>query len=509
VEDYDTWPGHFRDGTGLVQAMAGVPLRSGDKVVGVIALASDRDSGRTFSEEEVELLDRFAQLASIALDNARLFEETQQRLRELAAINSIGQALASQLEVSAVIDLVGEKLRELFGAQNIYVALHDPQTNLIHFPYYWEVDHREISEEPLIFGQGLTSRILESRQPQLINSDLERRAIELGVVALDGVMPKSSLGVPITVGERVIGVIMLQSAERENLFTDADLRLLTTIAAAVGVALENARLFAEAQQAKEAAEAANESKSVFLANVSHELRTPLTSVLGFAKIIQKRLEERILPVVQVQDRKTQRAVEQVRENLGIIVAEGERLTALINDVLDLAKIEAGRVEWRMRPLGIRDVVERALAATAPLFEQKGLNLTRDLPDSLPQVVGDQAQLIRVVINLLSNAVKFTDQGGVTCRARLADGGLVVSVIDTGQGIPAADQPRVFEKFVQAGDTLISKPQGTGLGLTICRQIVEQHGGRIWVESQPGRGSTFSFSLPVPGAPPVLAREVNP
>jgi len=201
VEDYDTWPGHFRDGTGLVQAMAGVPLRSGDKVVGIIALASDRDSGRTFSEEEVELLDRFAQLASIALDNARLFEETQQRLRELAAINSIGQALASQLEVSAVIDLVGEKLRELFGAQYIYVALHDPQTNLIHFPYYWEMDHREISEEPLIFGQGLTSRILESRQPQLINSDWERRAIELGVVALDGARPKSSLGVPITVGE--------------------------------------------------------------------------------------------------------------------------------------------------------------------------------------------------------------------------------------------------------------------------------------------------------------------
>src|SRR3990172_9351325 len=163
--------------------------------------------------------------------------------------------MASQLEVDAVFDLVGEKLREVFGAQFIYVALVDRQTNLIHFPYFWDIDHRVIAGEPLVFGQGLTSRIIERGQPQLINSDWERQALELGAVALDGILPKSSLGVPITVGESVIGVISLQNTERENVFTDADVRLLTTIAANVGVALENARLFDEIQRQKQYSEA--------------------------------------------------------------------------------------------------------------------------------------------------------------------------------------------------------------------------------------------------------------
>ena len=177
------------------------------------------------------------------------------------------------------------------------------------------------------------------------------------------------------------------------------------------------------------------------------------------------------------------------------MSEGERLTKLIDDVLDLAKIEAGKLEWHMEPVNVEDIIERATAATSSLFEQKGLRLVKDVAPGLPSVTGDRDRLIQVVINLISNAVKFTDSGSITCRAEQRDGALVVSVIDTGMGIAPADQPKVFERFKQVGDTLTDKPKGTGLGLPICREIVEHHGGRIWVESEIGKGSTFAFSLP--------------
>ena len=197
------------------------------------------------------------------------------------------------------------------------------------------------------------------------------------------------------------------------------------------------------------------------------------------------------------DPKLERAVRQVGENLEIVAAEGDRLTALVTEVLDLEKIEAGRMEFRNERVDVGDVVERATAATAALFETTGLELTREIAPDLPAVDGDPHRLVQVVINLLSNAVKFTASGSVTVRADQAKdaAGVVVSVRDTGTGIAPEDQERVFEQFAQAGDTLSDAPRGTGLGLSICRQIVEHHGGRIWVESAIGEGSTFSFTLP--------------
>ncbi len=251
------------------------------------------------------------------------------------------------------------------------------------------------------------------------------------------------------------------------------------------------------RQAKEAAEAASQMKGTFLANVSHELRTPLTSVLGFAKIIKKRLDEVIFPVVPAGDVKVHRALQQVNTNIDIIIAEGERLTSLINNVLDLAKIEAGKIEWNMQPLSIKEIIERAVAATSSLFETKPFKLTIDVADGLPDLVGDHDRLLQVVINLISNASKFTDQGGIVVRARRDNGAVLVSVTDTGMGIAQSDYDKVFEQFVQVGDTLTNKPKGTGLGLPISKQIVEHHGGRIWVESELGKGSTFSFTLPIP------------
>jgi DNA-binding response OmpR family regulator/two-component sensor histidine kinase len=221
-------------------------------------------------------------------------------------------------------------------------------------------------------------------------------------------------------------------------------------------------------------------------------------VLGFAKIIRRRLEDRLFPLIPEDDRKIQQTKQQVLDNLGVVVNEGERLTKLIDDVLDLAKIEAGKFTWNMTQVSMGDIIERATAATSSLFEAKKLGLVSDIEPDLPIITGDQDRLIQVVINLISNAVKFTDAGSITCSVHAHASELVVSVKDSGIGIALTDQPKVFEKFKQVGDTLTDKPKGTGLGLPICKEIVEFHGGRIWVESEPGQGSTFSFTLPILG-----------
>ncbi len=249
-------------------------------------------------------------------------------------------------------------------------------------------------------------------------------------------------------------------------------------------------------------------KTDFISTVSHELRTPLTSVLGFAKIIKKKLDDTVFPLVQTDDKKTQRTIRQVGDNLGIILAEGERLTTLINDVLDIAKMEAGKIDWKMEPLNLVEVLERSLAATSALFENKGLAVVRDLEPNLPEITGDRDRLIQVVINLLSNAVKFTDVGAITCGIHRVGNTLKVSVTDQGIGIATEDLPKVFEKFKQVGDTLTDKPKGTGLGLPICKQIVEHHGGQIWAESQLGEGTTFAFTLPISQPVEVETRQIN-
>ena len=344
----------------------------------------------------------------------------------------------------------------------------------------------------------------------LAHYDEERRPLEDGTLSR---LPQSMIYLPLVSKDRVLGVVTIQSFEK-HAYTDHHLNVMKGLAAYTSIALDNAaayrqlneqehenrRLFEEAQQARAAAEEADAAKSAFLSTVSHELRTPLTSVLGFAKIIKKRLDERIFPLIQTDDRRVHQTMQQVEDNLKVVVSEGERLTKLIDDVLDLAKIEAGKLEWHMAPVTIPDVVDHATAATASLFEARGLRLVKDVPADLPSIIGDRDRLIQVVINLISNAVKFTPSGAVTCSAARRGGEIVVSVIDTGVGIAPVDQPKVFERFKQVGDTLTDKPQGTGLGLPICREIVEHHKGRIWVDSEPGQGSTFSFSLPLSDQP---------
>ncbi len=260
------------------------------------------------------------------------------------------------------------------------------------------------------------------------------------------------------------------------------------------------------EEARRHAEAANAAKSAFLANVSHELRTPLTSILGFTRIIQRRLERTILPGVRSDDPKLAAAAEQVAGNIEIILAEGARLTALINNVLDLEKIEAGEMTWNIEPVDAAELLALAEGATAALHQAKGLRFETEVAPGAPTVLADRDKVIQVLINLISNAVKFTAEGGIRCEARGRDDGFIeISVADTGSGIAPQEQDSVFEKFRQVGDTLTGKPTGTGLGLAICKEIVEHLGGEIRLESRPGEGSTFTFTLPTASAMPATHR----
>ncbi len=252
-------------------------------------------------------------------------------------------------------------------------------------------------------------------------------------------------------------------------------------------------------------------KTDFISMVSHELRTPLTSVLGFAKLIGKSFEKNILPLIPPRDQSNQRAAQRIRDNLDIIIGEGERLTRLINDVLDIAKIESGKIEWHMQEVQIHSIISSAVTATASLASDKNLPVYVEVTDDLPLICADRDRMIQVITNLLSNAIKFTDQGEIRVTAgRLPDMPALnlpssvkpttgewigVRIQDSGIGISAQDLPKIFDKFKQVGDTLRNRPSGTGLGLTICKEIVEHHGGHIWAESKPSVGTSLTFILP--------------
>jgi signal transduction histidine kinase/CheY-like chemotaxis protein len=480
-----------------------VPMIVGEVVKGSVSL-QNVEKEHAFTESDLRLLTTLTNSMSVALENARLFDETnrllgdaKQRAAELSTVNNISQALTSQLNLDELIKLVGNEMRQVFRANIVYLAMLDQKTNIISFPYQYGDNM-----QPLKFGEGLTSKIIKTKEPILINKDLQELRMQMGIQQI-GVPAASYLGVPIPVGDEVIGVLSVQSTESENRFNESDMRLLTTIAASVGVAIRKAKLFEEihqakmdAEDAKKVAEKANAAKSAFLSTVSHELRTPLTSVLGFAKIIKKRLEEKVFPATDKSDPKLAKTVQQISENLDVVVSEGQRLTHLINDVLDLAKIEAGKMEWNMEPASIPEIAERAIAATSALFEQNHLTLDKQIEADLPAITGDRDKLIQVMVNLISNAVKFTPKGKVGCKVYQKNNEIVVSITDTGIGIAPEDHEAVFEQFKQVGDTLTDKPKGTGLGLPICKEIVEHHGGRIWLESELGKGSTFYFALPV-------------
>jgi signal transduction histidine kinase len=265
-------------------------------------------------------------------------------------------------------------------------------------------------------------------------------------------------------------------------FSDKQIELATTFADQAVIAIENVRLFDEIQDKSRQLEIASQHKSQFLANMSHELRTPLNAILGYTELILDNIYGE--------------TPEKMREVLERLHANGKHLLGLINDVLDLSKIEAGQLTLDLADYSVQDIVHTVITAVEPLASGKQLALTAEVAPNLPRGRGDGRRLAQVLLNLVGNAIKFTDQGEVAIKATVSDGSFTVAVRDTGPGIAPGDRTKIFEEFQQADNSITRRKGGTGLGLSIAKRIIEMHAGRIWVESEIGKGSTFAFTIPV-------------
>ena len=462
------------------------------------------------SRDELEALaDQFnAMAAHLQESYENLEQRVAQRTQELTALNSIAAVVSRSLNLDDILPDALEETIKVMGMDAGAVFRLDEENRelimaagtglsqeLIALSRRLPID-RSVVQEVIAIHHPI-SRAIHDYPPGIVRSALER----------DGW--KAIVSIPLLAQDKTLGAINVLSSSHAELSPE-ELAVPAAIGQQIGVAMDNARLYNQtveyahqmevarqaAEEARALAEAANAAKSDFLANVSHELRTPLVSILGFTRIVQKRLEERIFPLLPESGEKTERVTHQIEENLEIILKEGQRLTTMINDLLDLEKIESGKMEWHFQPVSSDNIVQQAATATASLFDGKPILLQLEIPNGLPPVNGDPDKLIQVMINLISNAVKFTSHGTITIRAQQSMHQVVFSVIDEGIGIAPGDQELVFEKFRQVGDKLTGKPQGTGLGLAISKQIIDHHQGQIWLESEPGKGSNFSFAVPI-------------
>jgi signal transduction histidine kinase len=465
-----------------------VPLIREGHALGAIAIR--RTDVRPFEQKHITLLSTFADQAAIAIENVRLFEAEQQRTRELS------ESLEQQTATAEVLKIISRSTFDLQLVLNTLVEsvarLCDADMVSIRRPKALGFLHvatrgvpREYSEymqnHPIEAGRGTVAGrvLLEGKPVHVADVQTDPEYTMTAISQRAGF--HTFLGVPLMREGNPIGIIILgRTAVRP--FADKQIELATTFADQAVIAIENVRLFEEIQEKSRQVEEASKHKSQFLANMSHELRTPLNAILGYAELVLDGIYGD--------------APEKMRNVLERIQTNGKHLLGLINDVLDLSKIEAGQLVLSLNDYSIKDMMQGVYVAVEPLAGNKKLNFKLEVPPDLPPARGDERRLSQVLLNLVGNAIKFTDTGEVAIKASTANGSYTVAVRDTGPGIAEADQAKIFEEFQQSESTHTKAKGGTGLGLAIAKRIVEMHGGRLWVESTLGDGATFFFTVPL-------------
>jgi signal transduction histidine kinase/putative methionine-R-sulfoxide reductase with GAF domain len=473
---------------GGIRTMVTVPMLKDTEAIGVITIF--RTEVREFTDKQIALVTSFAAQAVIAIENARLLGELRQRTDELSrsvgelrALGEVSRAVNSTLDLQTVLATIVAKAVQLSGTEAGAIYAYDETQREFHLSATYGMDpelidaltHQHIGLDAPIF----TSVALRGEPVQ--TADLRQEAAsEFGDIILRAGY-WARLMAPLVRGEQIVGILVVRR-KAPGEFPQNTIDLMKTFAAQSVLAIQNARLFHEIEDKGRQLEVASRHKSQFLANMSHELRTPLNAILGYTELILDSIYGE--------------APEKMRGVLERVQANGKHLLGLINDVLDLSKIEAGQLTLSLSDYSLTNLVQGVYIAVEPLASKKNLALTTKIAPSLPAGHGDERRLAQVLLNLVGNAIKFTDKGEVAIEASLSNGSFRVAVRDSGPGIAAADQAKIFEEFQQVDNTSTREKGGTGLGLAISKRIVEMHGGRISVESQIGKGSTFTIKLPV-------------
>jgi GAF domain-containing protein/anti-sigma regulatory factor (Ser/Thr protein kinase) len=463
-----------------VRTALSVPMLRAGELLGVIMIY--RHEVSPFTDSQVALIETFADQAAIAIENTRLLEELQARNRDLIALGEVGRVVSSTLDLRAVLKTIVDRAVVLSGTDGGSIFYFREDIGRFELGETTGLDEETVArfrKLDIATGQTGLGEAIAQRQPLQLPDIHSRPRNPLRDAALEAGL-RAALIVPLLSGDAPLGALVLQRRHSGE-FTGAVVTLMQAFADQSVIALENARLFEEIAQKSRELEIASQHKSQFVANMSHELRTPLAAILGYAELMQEGFYE---PLGQ----KSLDALTRIRSN-------GRHLLGLINTVLDIAKIESGQFTLNMTEYAIESVVETVRSATESLAQNKKLALKTEVTKSLPIGLGDEQRLTQVLLNLVGNAIKFTDAGEVRVTAKVVNGHFNVSVTDTGPGIPEEHQARIFEQFHQVDSSNTKAKGGTGLGLAIAKQIVEMHGGRIWVESMLGKGSTFQMELP--------------
>jgi GAF domain-containing protein len=475
-----------------IRTLLAVPLLREGMPVGAIMIR--RPEVRPFSEKQIALLKTFADQAVIAIENVRLFQELEARTRELArsvdelkALGEVGHAVSSTLDLPTVLSTIVARAVQLSGTDCGVIYEYDEAGEVFHLRASHRMEEElveAIRAAPLRVGEGYTGQAALARVPVQVSDLRDEEEVRLTRIRpiSDRLGYRSLLTVPILLEDRLMGALTVWQ-KRAGIFKSELINLLQTFATQSALAIQNARLFREIEDKSRQIEAANRHKSEFLANMSHELRTPLNAIIGFSEVLGERLFGELN--------------EKQAEYTDDILSSGRHLLSLINEILDLSKVEAGRMELELATFDLPLAIDNARTFVRERATRHGITVDLKVDERLGEFLGDERKIKQILLNLLSNAVKFTPEGGrIGINARQTNGAVEISVTDTGIGIALEDQPRIFEEFRQVGSDYEHKSEGTGLGLTLAKKFVELHGGRIWVESEVGKGSTFTFTLPI-------------